>query len=233
MKKLLILSLLTLASCNQQIDFPTSLFGIKLLDSPSNYLQREEIVKVLEENKDKTFFATTYGKYNQNSNFDFNFIYLTKPKDGILKIIIVGGIAEYYESLSNFKNSCRENRNKILSGLNDLRNINDRSFKKKYYITKDKKGKSEYIEDFRINKTIDNIDYSLVLQCKYNYPESNIHQTSHQTLAYSLYAMDKANLVTDKKILERFKEIESGSDKDRVFNKPLTDEIIKNDFRGI
>ena len=238
MKKLLgivVLSML-LSACNHEKDYPTSLFGVKLLDKVTNYMSSSEWTEVKDKNKDNDIFATRKGKFQKNLMFEDHFMYVNPSTD---VIFIVGAQSESGVLNSEFSNTCREKRTKLLSNLKDLKNINERNFKKDYLIEKETNSEGmrsdRYKEVFSLNYEKENYTYNLQIICRYSYADGNHRKywknTSIQTLQFLLTAADKKNIVTDKDLVE---ELNAKILKNIInLKKPLTDEVIKNDFRGL
>lgn len=225
-----------MTGCDHKIDYPTSLFGVKLLDNVTNYMSEEEWKKVVEKDDDKIKW-TQKGNFQKNILFDTNFIYADGDTG---KILIVGGYQTHYIPLNKFTNKCKEDRKQLLTLLKELKNIKERDFEKKYRIIKSTNVKQErddtYKEKFSLEFKKENYLYSLGILCDYSYPESITSskgkKVSQQTLYYSLTVVDPKNEVTDKDLIKQY---EDSRDKNTIktLKKPLNDEIIKNDFRGL
>jgi len=229
MRIFLIFFFIILIGCKPKDNYPTSLFGIELPNDVKNYMSDIEWEVVKNKNKDLNFFATSYGKYQKNNLFDEYYMYVNTNTD---KISIVLGISTDYVLTRKFSNKCEEKRLKLLTSLKELKNIKERDFDKEYYIKKQVDNKNQrddfYLENHFLNYQVNDYKYSLNIQCKYNYPNN---YTSEQRLSYSLTVVNPENVVTDEKIINQLNEM---SDKERrVLKKPLSDEMIKNDFRGL
>lgn len=236
MRFFLIIILLSLTSCNHKIDYPTSLFGVKLLDEVTNYISEDEWKEVVEKN-DEQIKWTTKGKYQENTLFDTNFIYADGDTG---KILTVGGYQNYYVSLSEFNNKCREDRKQLLTTLKELKNIKERDFEKKYRIIKsfdsNEKRDDHYYEKYFLEFEKENNLYNLIILCSYYYPESiktnKGKKVSEQRLSYSLIAVELENKNTNIDMVHGYEDSREDNTL-KIFKKPLDDEIIKNDFRGL
>jgi len=231
MKKLLSIIILTLSlsGCKTNVDYPTSMFGVELPNDVTNYMSKSEWEKVKNKNKDLKFFATTAGKYQKNNLFDDYYMYVNTNTN---KISIVLGIATDYVLTRKFSNKCEARRLKLLTSLKELKNIKERNYDKEYYIKKQVDDKNQrndyYLENHFLNYNINDYQYSLNIECKYSYPNN---YTSVQRLSYSLTVVNPENFVTDEKIIKELNE--KVDEERRVLKKPLSDEMIKNDFRGL
>ena len=236
MRFFLILILLFLTGCNHKIDYPTSLFGVKLLDKVTNYMSEEEWKEVIEKD-DKEIKWTTKGKYQKNILFNENFLYADGDTG---KILIVGGYSTHFISLDKFTNKCREDRKQLLTLLKELKNIKERDFEKKYRIIKSfdskQKRSDTYKENYSLKFEKENHLYSLSILCNYDYPTGYItgigNKVSQQVFYYSLTAVDPNKEVTDKDMIKIYEDSRD-TNTIKTFNKPLDDDIIKNDFRGL
>ena len=238
MKKIIIILALVLfvSACNHEKDYPTSLFGVKLLDKTTNYMTDNEWNDLKEKNKKYNVFATTKGKYQKNNMFQNHYMYANPSTD---IIYIVGATSESGVKSSEFSNTCRNKRNKLLNNLKDLKNIYERNFKKEYVITTETNSygnrSDNYKEIYSLNYEKENNKYDLKIVCKFSYADENHFKywknTSSQILQYFLLAVDKNDVVTDKDIIDTLnaKVLENVT----ILKKPLTDEVIKNDFRGL
>ena len=234
MKKILsiiVLSLL-LSGCNHEENFPTSLFGIKLPDKVTNYMSEDEWINVKARNKDLNFFATSSGNYQRNNLFNKYYMYVDTITEKVKIVIGEYKIGINKSEIETHPSRCRERRKELLSSLKTLKNIKERDFDKQYYIEKrlDKNNKRDdvYKENYYINYKVNDMEYSLNIMCLFAYDSWGGHT---QLLHYALAAVDFENAVKDKEII---KSLNYQIDEKRtVFKKPLSDEIIKNDFRGL
>ena len=231
MKKIfLIISLLFLCGFSFNIKYPVSLFGIKTLDKVTNYISKEEWNALKEKNKDLSLFAIRDGNYQKNSLFQKYLMYVSRDT-GTVKI--VGATSRSIVKMnSKFSNTCKKKRKKLITSLKELNNIKESDFEKEYFIQKnfDINGKRDdfYKEDYSLIYDVDETKHSLNIECIYSV---NLNYLSIQKLNYSLTAVDTENIVTDKKII---KEINQKIAEGRIIlEKPLSDELIKNDFRGL
>jgi len=232
MKKLfLIISLLFLCGFTFSAKYPTSLFRVKTLDKVTNYISEEKWNELKEKNKDMNLFAISGdGNYQENSLFGNYFMYVSKDTETVR---IVGAISSRSVKMnSEFSNTCRENRKKLLTSLRELKNIKESDFEKEYYIQKnfDSEDKRDdfYKENYSLMYDVDKVKYSLDIQCKYSV---RYYNHSIQKLIYSLTVVDTENLVTDKKIIKELNQkITEGR---TILEKLLSDELIKNDFREL
>jgi len=233
MKKLLgiiVLGLL-LSGCNHDKDYPTSLFGVKVLSKASDFLSKDLFDELATKYKEIEIFDTYKGNYTRNNLFLNNYIY--SHIDDI--ILSVGGVGYNYVNINEtFSDKCKRDRNKLFVNLKDLHNIKERDFNKQYYIRsfKNKTNKDYYEENYFYEYKIDKIKYSLNILCRYSYKGNQ----SIQKLLYSLSAHDLVkdiglNPVTDKSIIDALNR-KSGITV-KFLKKPLSGENIKNDFRGL
>jgi hypothetical protein len=127
---------------------------------------------------------------------------------------------------------CRERRKELLSSLKTLKNIKERDFDKQYYIEErldiNNKRDDVYKENYYMSYKVDNLEYSLNIMCLFSYNSWGDHT---QLLHYALTAVDFENLVTDKDIIKGLND--QINEKRTVLKKPLSNEILKNDFRGL
>ena len=234
MKKILsiiVLGLL-LSGCNHDVNYPTSLFGVKPSDKITNYMTEDEWINVKARNKDFEFFATTSGNYQRNNLFNTYYMYVDRITEKV-KIVI----GEYKVALTKNQTEtdprrCRERRKELLSSLKTLKNIKERDFDKQYYIEKrlDKNNKRDdvYKENYFISNKVDDLEYSLNIMCLFSYNSWGDHT---QLLHYALTSLDSERLVTDKDIIKGLND--QINEKRTVLKKPLSNEILKNDFRGL
>jgi hypothetical protein len=234
MKKILsiiVLSLL-LSGCNHEENFPTSLFGIKLPDKVTNYMSEDEWINVKARNKDLNFFATSSGNYQRNNLFNKYYMYVDTITEKVKIVIGEYKIGINKSEIETHPSRCRERRKELLSSLKTLKNIKERDFDKQYYIEKrlDKNNKRDdvYKENYYINYKVNDMEYSLNIMCLFAYDSWGGHT---QLLHYALAAVDFENAVKDKEIIKSLND--QIDEKRTVFKKPLSDEIIKNDFRGL
>ena len=75
---------------------------------------------------------------------------------------------------------------------------------------------------------VDDLEYSLNIMCLFSYNSWGDHT---QLLHYALTAVDFENQVTDKDIIKGLND--QINEKRTVLKKPLSNEILKNDFRGL
>lgn len=236
MRFFLIIAFLFLTGCDHKIDYPTSLFGVKLLDKVTNHISEQEWKEVVEK-IDQQIKWTTKGKYQENTLFDTNFIYADGDTG---KILTVGGYQEYYVSLNEFNNKCREDRKQLLTTLKELKNIKERDFEKKYRIVKsfdnNEKRDDHYYEKYTLEFEKENNLYNLIILCSYYYPKNSItgigNKISEQRLTYSLIAVELENKNTNIDMVHGYEDNREDNTL-KTFKKPLDDEIIKNDFRGL
>jgi len=223
---------LLLSGCNHDVDYPTSLFGVKPSDKITNYMTEDEWTNVKEENKDLTFFATTKGDFKRNSLFNTNYMYVDTITEKVKIVIGEYKVALTKNQIETDPRRCRERRKELLSSLKILKNIKERDFDKQYYIeerlNKNDKRYDIYKENYFISYKVDDLDYSLNIMCVFDYNSYGDHT---QLLHYSLTASDFENQVTDKDLIKKLNELTD--EKRTVFKKPLSDEVIKNDFRGL
>jgi hypothetical protein len=223
---------LLLSGCNHDVNYPTSLFGVKPSDKITNYMTEDEWTNVKAENKDLTFFATTKGDFKRNSLFNTNYIYVDTITEKVKIVIGEYRVALTKKQIETDPRRCRERRKELLSSLKTLKNIKERDFDKQYYIEErlddNNKKYDIYKENYFISYEVNDLDYSLNIMCVFDYNSYGDHT---QLLHYSLTALDFERLVTDKDIIKSLNE--QTDEKRTVFKKPLSDEVIKNDFRGL
>ncbi|MBT7816377.1 MAG: hypothetical protein HN566_06535 [Polaribacter sp.] len=234
MKKILgiiVLGLL-LSGCNHEENFPTSLFGVKPSDKITNYMTEDEWTNVKAKNKDLTFFSTTKGDFKRNNLFNKNYMYVDTITEKVKIVIGEYKIGINKSEIETHPSRCRERRKELLSSLKTLKNIKERDFDKQYYIEErlddNNKRYDIYKENYFISYNVDDLDYSLNIMCVFDYNSLGGHT---QLLHYSLTAVDSERLVTDKDIIKSLND--QIDEKRTVFKKPLSDEVIKNDFRGL
>ena len=223
---------LLLSGCKHEENYPTSLFGIKLSDKVTNYMTEDEWKNVKAKNKDFEFFATTSGNYQRNNLFNKYYMYVDRETE---KVKIVTGeyeVALTKNQIETDPRRCRERRKELLSSLKTLKNIKERDFDKEYYIEKrldiNNKRDDVYKENYSMFYKVDDMEYSLNIMCLFSYNYWGDHK---QLLHYALTYVDSERIVTDKAIIKSLDE--QMNKKKTVLKKPLSNEILKNDFRGL
>ena len=106
---------LLLSGCNHDVDYPTSLFGVKPSDKITNYMTEDEWTNVKEENKDLTFFATTKGDFKRNSLFNTNYMYVDTITEKVKIVIGEYKVALTKNQIETDPRRCRERRKELLS----------------------------------------------------------------------------------------------------------------------
>ena len=234
MKKLLgiIFLGLLLSGCNNEENYPTSLFGIKLPDKITNYMTEDEWTNVKAKNKDFEFFATTSGNYQRNNLFNKYYMYVDRVTEKVKIVIGEYKVALTKNQMETDPRRCRERRKELLSSLKILKNIKERDFDKQYYIEErldiNNKRDDVYKENYYMSYKVDDLEYSLNIMCLFSYNSWGDHT---QLLHYALTAVDFENQVTDKDIIKGLND--QINEKRTVLKKPLSNEILKNDFRGL
>jgi len=234
MKKLLgivVLGLL-LSGCNHEENYPTSLFGVKPSDKITNYMTEDEWKNVKARNKDFEFFATASGNYQRNNLFNKYYMYVDRVTEKVKIVIGEYRVALTKNQIETDPRRCRERRKELLSSLKTLKNIKERDFDKQYYIEErldiNNKRDDVYKENYFISYKVDDLEYSLNIMCLFSYNSWGDHT---QLLHYALTSLDSERLVTDKDIIKGLND--QINEKRTVLKKPLSNEILKNDFRGL
>ena len=223
---------LLLSGCNHEENYPTSLFGVKPSDKITNYMTEDEWKNVKARNKDFEFFATASGNYQRNNLFNKYYMYVDRVTEKVKIVIGEYRVALTKNQIETDPRRCRERRKELLSSLKTLKNIKERDFDKQYYIEErldiNNKRDDVYKENYFISYKVDDLEYSLNIMCLFSYNSWGDHT---QLLHYALTSLDSERLVTDKDIIKGLND--QINEKRTVLKKPLSNEILKNDFRGL
>lgn len=219
---------LFLFSCSDTKNYPTGAFGVEIGEDIAKYFSEKDLGVIEKIKKDKTYADNKYYiinseidpiKFTPNSNF-YNFYFYVSQKDD--KVMGAGGTKMFTEYKARFINECSENRYNLLNQLSRLYKINRNNFDENYQIDKEEE---VYNELLSLKYKKNNIDYDLRIKCQYRYLTNG--SGIMQELIYSINQItSKPQKVTDKKLIDKL------NTRYITLDKPLSNEAIKQDFRG-